>query len=80
MTLADIAKMEKTCISPAEAGAAIGCDSNYIRVAARDNPALLPFPVFRSGNRTHIPRLPFLAAMGFAVLAQSEDSKKEQTE
>lgn len=65
MTLADIAKMDKTCITPAEAAAALGCDSNYIRVAARDAPALLPFPVFRSGNRTHIPRLPFLAAMGW---------------
>lgn len=35
-----------------------------IRVAARDNPAMLGFPVVRVGSRTKIPRIPFLQVMG----------------
>lgn len=65
MTLEDVAKMDKACITPAEAAAVIGCDAMYLRVAARDCPDILPFKVVRAGNRTHIPRLAFLEAMGY---------------
>lgn len=51
-------------LTPAEAGKIIGMDPQYIRIAARDCPERLPFPVIRSGNRTHIPAIPFYKAVG----------------
>lgn len=50
-------------LTPAEAGKIIGMDPQYIRIAARDCPERLPFPVIRSGNRTHIPAAPFWKAV-----------------
>lgn len=67
MTLADIAKMDKPCLTPAEAAAVLRWDAQYIRVTARLEPKALPWPVYRKGHRTYIPRLPFLAAYGVGV-------------
>ncbi len=67
MTLADVAKMDKTYLTPAEAAAVLQWDAQYIRVAARQAPKELPFPVYRKGHRTYIPRLQFLAAYGVEV-------------
>lgn len=64
MTLADIAKMDKTYLTPAEAATALQWDAQYIRVTARLEPKALPWPVYRKGHRTYIPRLQFLAAYG----------------
>ncbi len=64
MTLADIAKMDKPCLTPAEVAAVLQWDAHYIRVTARLEPKALPWPVYRKGHRTYIPRLPFLATYG----------------
>ncbi len=65
MTLKDIADMDCATITPAIAAAAVGCDPQYIRYMARTNPELLGFPTMVLGKRTRIPRLPFLAFMGW---------------
>ena len=43
-----------------KAAAYLGCMPYYISLMARDAPEKLPFPVFRSGNRTKIPREGFI--------------------
>jgi hypothetical protein len=65
MTIEQVAAMTKPTITPAIAGAVIGCNPQVIRIMARTDPARLGFPVFVSGNRTIIPRLPFLAWLGY---------------
>lgn len=67
MTLADVEKMDKPCLTPAEVAAVLQWDPQYIRVMARQAPKNLPWPVYRKGHRTYIPRLPFLAAYGVEV-------------
>ena len=47
-------------ITPEMASEVIGCDPQYIRLAARRDPEALGFPVTVSGNRTHIPQTSFL--------------------
>lgn len=51
---------EKPTITPALAAQVIGCDPHYIRVAARQKPEQLGFPVIVVGTRTKIPRIPFI--------------------
>ena len=51
-------------LTPEEAGKIIGMSPQYIRIAARDCPERLPFPVIRSGNRTHIPAKRFYEVVG----------------
>lgn len=63
MTLDDIKAMTKEVITPDVAAKILGCDPHYIRVAARDCPETLGFPVVRVGKRTKIPRRPFLRFM-----------------
>lgn len=60
MTIKDIEAMDKTTLTPKEAAAYLGCMPYYISLMARDAPEKLPFPVFRSGNRTKIPREGFI--------------------
>ena len=60
MTLTDLEQLSTPTITPAQAGAVLGIDPNTIRWQARDNPALLGFPVIVVKSRTYIPRLPFL--------------------
>lgn len=62
--LEEIRQMKKTCITPAEAARVIHCSPDLIRVAARQKPELLGFPVTVTGNRTKIPRIPFLRFCG----------------
>ena len=64
MTLDEIRSLSRDVITPAEVAEVLCCDPHYIRVAARDCPAMLGFPVIRVGNRTKIPRIPFLEFMG----------------
>lgn len=64
-TLKDIAAMPDVTLTPAVVAEVIGCDPQYIRDAAVQCPERLSFPVIRLGNRTKIPRLPFLKAMGW---------------
>nr|DAW04567.1 MAG TPA: hypothetical protein [Bacteriophage sp.] len=42
----------------------LNCDPQAIRDAARHNPEQLGFPTMRVGNRTKIPRMPFLRWLG----------------
>lgn len=63
MTLDQIKEYPKDTITPAMAAAVIGCDAHYIRVAARDCPALLGFKTICIGNRVHIPRKAFINFM-----------------
>lgn len=62
-TLNDVKNMDRDFITPAVAAQVLGCDPNYIRVAARDCPKVLGFPISRIGNRTKIPRLAFIRFM-----------------
>ena len=55
--LESIRSMSDTMITPEMASEVIGCDPQYIRLAARRDPEAL---VTVSGNRTHIPRASFL--------------------
>lgn len=50
-------------ITPAVAAKVLCCDPNYIRVAARQAPELLGFPISRIGNRVKIPREAFIRFM-----------------
>lgn len=62
-TLDDIRALDCDVITPAQAAGPLRCDPAYIRVAARDAPWALGFPVVRVGNRVKIPRLAFLRYM-----------------
>lgn len=55
-----IQEMVSPTITPALAAAALNCDPQLIRFRAQRTPHLLGFPVVLVGNRTKIPRIPFL--------------------
>ena len=55
-----IRAMIDTVITPDLAAKALGCDPASIRLQAKENPAMLGFPVCRTGSTTLIPRKPFL--------------------
>ena len=60
MTLTEIRESTKAFLTPAEIAEVLGCDPQDIRVAARQSPERLGFPVTLIGSRTKIPRVPFL--------------------
>lgn len=60
MTLQELKTLDKDIITPAIAAQVIGCDPQYIRVAAHKCPEQLGFPVIVMGTRTRIPRLAFV--------------------
>ena len=64
MTLAEIRASEAAFLKPTDVAEVLRCSPHLIRVAARDDPKLLGFPVVRIGNRTKIPRRAFLDFMG----------------
>ena len=64
MTLQEIKMTEKPMLLPAEIAQVLGCDAHSIRIQARQYPESLGFPVICVGNRTLIPRKPFLAYIG----------------
>ncbi len=64
MTLNEIKNTDKPMLLPAEVAPVLGCDAHSIRVQARQYPELLGFPVVVIGNRTLIPRRPFLRFLG----------------
>ena len=61
MTLEEIKGSDKPVLTPAEIAPVLGVNPHSIRLA---DPADLGFPVTKVGNRTLIPRKPFLAFMG----------------
>lgn len=63
MNLEDVRRMDKDTITPAVAAQVLGCDPQWIRVAAREDKSLLGFPVVIIKSRTKIPRLAFIRYM-----------------
>ena len=47
-------------LTPEEVAQVLKCDAHSLRVAARQRPELLGFPVNIMGHRVRIPRVPFL--------------------
>lgn len=66
-TIKDLQASSAPVLTPAQVADVLGCDPHWIRVASRDNPALLQFPVQRIGNRVKIPRIPFLRFLGVEI-------------
>ena len=65
MTLEEIRSSDKLLLTPADVAEVLGTDAQTLRVEARDHPKRLGFPVSRIGKMTRIPRLPFLAFLGY---------------
>lgn len=63
ITLDDVKAMDQEMLTPAIVGQVIGCNPYYISLQARENPALLGFPVSVHGTRTLIPRRSFIRFM-----------------
>lgn len=57
---------EDPLITVVDASLILGCDPNTLRVQANEDPAKLGFPLTIIGTRVKIPRLPFLAHLGYA--------------
>lgn len=64
MTLAEIRASDKVMLLAKDVAPVLGCDPHSIRIQAREYPEQLGFPVVVIGNRTLIPRKPFLAYLG----------------
>lgn len=60
MNLAAVKQMTCPTITPDIASRVLGCKPNNLRVAARQRPELLGFPVIVMGSRVRIPRIPFI--------------------
>lgn len=62
MTLEEIERCNKPCLTPEDVRGVLECDPQFIRIAARSdqNRELLGFPTTIIGKRTKIPRIPFL--------------------
>jgi len=58
MTIDEIRKSDKLLLRPIDVAEALGVHPYTISIKAREG--TLEFPFFRSGNRTKIPRVPFL--------------------
>lgn len=64
MTLEEIRNSDAVFLKPSDISALLECNPQFIREAAKRNPALLGFPVCVVGTRTKIPRKPFLDFIG----------------
>lgn len=62
-TLDEVRASGRDVLTPADVAPGLGCDPHYIRVAARQCPERLGFPVVLIGNRTKIPRIAFIKFM-----------------
>lgn len=67
MTMAEIKGSDKALLLAKDVAPILGCDPHSIRIQAREYPEQLGFPVVVIGNRTLIPRKPFLRFMGEEV-------------
>ena len=63
MTLNDIREMDRAALTPDIVAKVLQCDPHWIRLAARQRPELLGFPVIVLGSRTKIPREAFIRFM-----------------
>ena len=67
MTVDDLMKSEKPMLTPDQIAPILGCNAQWIRATAKENPQQLGFPVTVIGTRTKIPRLAFLKFLGYEV-------------
>lgn len=58
---------DKVFLTPADVAPILGMDPHTIRCTAKQRPELLKFEFIISGNRTKIPRIPFLRYIGINV-------------
>ena len=63
MTLDKIRSLDREYLVPSEIAPILGCDPQDIRVAARQRPEGLGFPVCIIGSRVKVPRRAFIAWM-----------------
>ena len=68
---------DKVFLTPADVAPILGMDPHSIRLTAKQRPELLKFEFIISGNRTKIPRIPFLRYIGINV-DQQPPSKEPQ--
>lgn len=64
MTVAEVRASDAVYLTPEQIAPILQCNAQSIRLAAREYPELLGFPVIKLGNRTKIPRIPFLQFLG----------------
>lgn len=74
-----IVDSDKVFLTPADVAPILGMDPHSIRLTARQRPELLKFEFILSGNRTKIPRIPFLRYIGINV-DQQPPSKEPQAQ
>lgn len=67
MTVSEMKESNEIFLTPSDVAGVLRCNPNFIRVAAREKPELLGFPVTVIGTRTRIPRIPFLKFIGVEV-------------
>lgn len=69
MTLDEIRQLDRAFLLPSDIAPILGTTSYAITVQVKEDKQnginSFPFPTIRIGNRTKIPRAPFLAAMGY---------------
>lgn len=73
-----IVDSDKVFLTPADVAPILGMDPHSIRLTARQRPELLKFEFILSGNRTKIPRIPFLRYIGINVEPQPTEGPQEQ--
>lgn len=64
MTVAEMKSSRKPFLTPADVAEILECNPHSIRVAAKENPDTLGFPVTVLSSRVRIPRIPFLRYIG----------------
>ena len=76
-----IVDSDKVFLTPADVAPILGMDPHSIRLIARQRPELLKFEFIISGNRTKIPRIPFLRYIGINVDQQlpSQEPQEQRT-
>lgn len=60
MTLEEMKRSDKAFLMPTDVAPVLDCNPHSVRVAAKERPEFLGFPVCVIGNRVKIPRLPFI--------------------
>lgn len=67
MTLAELRRSDAVTITATDIAEILGMTPHAIRMAARDCPERLGFPVIVYGSRVRIPRVPLLRFLGEEV-------------
>lgn len=73
-----IVDSDKYFLTPADVAPILGMDPHSIRLTARQRPELLKFEFILSGNRTKIPRIPFLRHIGINVDQQLPSQEPQE--